>query len=111
MRHIIPQFVESGILSLPTPLDDATQGAMAAWVVRPQPGGPAGSGGGLVCGQASPGWYHRPILDPAAYLLSMVFEFHHLKLPGAIAHPTQTPCSEDVLLLWGGRALWSGVHS
>ncbi|WP_278721414.1 hypothetical protein [Corynebacterium matruchotii] len=48
MRHIIPQFVESGILSLPTPLDDATQGALPAWVVRPQPGGPAGSGGGVV---------------------------------------------------------------
>jgi len=31
MRHIIPQFVESGILSLPTLLDDATQGALPAW--------------------------------------------------------------------------------
>ncbi|WP_314906357.1 hypothetical protein [Corynebacterium matruchotii] len=60
MRHIIPQFVESGILSLPTLLDDATQGALpacrlaglVAWVaarrglvagrcglVRGQPGG------------------------------------------------------------------------
>ena len=44
---------------------------------------------------------HRPTLDPAAYLLSMVFEFHHLKLPGVIAHLTQTPCLEDVLLLKG----------
>ena len=41
----------------------------------------------------------------------MVFEFHHLKLPGAIAHPTQRPCLEDVLLLWGGCALWPGAHS
>lgn len=41
----------------------------------------------------------------------MVFEFHHLKLPGAIAHPTQRPCLEDVLLLWGGCALWPRAHS
>ena len=38
----------------------------------------------------------------------MVFECRHLKLPGAIAHPTQTPCLEDVLRLWGGRAPWPG---
>ena len=54
MRHIIPQFVESGILSLPTPLDDATQGAFAT---APQ----------------------APALDPVAHLLSMVFGFRHLK--------------------------------
>jgi len=38
----------------------------------------------------------------------MVFECRHLKLPGAIAHPTQTPCLEDVLRLWGGRTFWLG---
>ena len=111
MRHIIPQFVESGILSLPTLLDDATQGALPAWVAARR--GLVAGRCGLVRGQASLAVWrrHRPTCDPAACLLSMVFEFHHLKLPGAIAHPTQKPCLEDVLLLWGGCALWPGAHS
>ena len=112
MRHIIPQFVESGILSLPTLLDDATQGALPAWWLGWQPGGAWWQGGVVWCVASLAVWRrHRPTLDPAAYLLSMVFEFRHLKLPGAIAHPPQRPCLEDVLLLWGGCAPWLGAHS
>jgi len=74
MRHIIPQFVESGILSLPTLLDDATQGALPAWAwvawVAARRGLVAGRCG-LVRGQASLAVWrrHRPTCDPAAYLL------------------------------------------
>ncbi|WP_315537641.1 hypothetical protein [Corynebacterium matruchotii] len=53
MRHIIPQFVESGILSLPTPLDDATQGALAAWVAARLFGGLVGWWSGAWPGQPS----------------------------------------------------------
>jgi len=86
MRHIIPQFVESGILSLPTPLDDATQGALAAWAWVAWAAGRRGLVAGwcvLVCGQ--PGGLAAPPPHPRP---GSIFAKHGLWIS-----PPQTPRS------------------
>ena len=69
--------------------------------------------GGLVRGRASLAVWrrHRPTLNPAVYLLSMVFGVGALLILGVWGGEIQRPCLEGVLPLWGGCSPWPGTHS
>ena len=79
------------------------------WLGR-QAGEPAGPGVFWCVARPARG-HHRPTLNPAVYLLSMVFGVGALLILGVWGGEIQRPCLEGVLPLWGGCSPWPGTHS